>query len=98
MSHQSPEQYLQKLEQTVEHTKSQIAAAHSLMKKQNKQQDVQRKIALGGFMLEHASKSSRARESVQRIIDQLTKSQEIKAFDNWELPPIKKKRSDELDE
>ena len=79
------ETQLQKLERQFEQAKNRLQAAKTRATTKQRKLDTRRKVILGGALIDLAERDDTAVAMVERLIRNLSRSQDQKAFDGWDV-------------
>ena len=81
-----PETELERAEKRYEQAKARLQALKNREATRQRKIDTRRKVILGGALLDLAERDSAAAAMVDRLIRNLARDQDRKAFDEWTAP------------
>ena len=77
---------LERAEKRYAQAKARLLAARNREATKQRKLDTRRKVILGGALMDLAARDSAAAMMVDRLLRNLSRDQDRKAFSNWDLP------------
>lgn len=77
---------VQKAQRQFEEARARLQSAKARESSAERKKETRRKVILGGALVEHADRDPRFAKVVQVLIDSLSRDQDRKAFEGWDVP------------